>query len=209
MNQAALGFRAHSGWTSIVAISLQNGSPMVLMRTRPHLVKTFTYEFRQPYHTAEKGPRAEAAGVISRIRAEARGLAYKAIQSVKVKLLTQGYVLKCCGLLLASGRPLPSLPQILESHALIHTADGELFRHALLYASERCGLETFTVKERELMDISTDALRLREEKIGRLLADLGVGLGPPWTQDEKLAALVAWLSLAHPHKLARSMTAMK
>ena len=54
MKHAALGFRAHSGWTSLVAISLEEGSPLVLLRERPHLVKTFTYEFRQPYHTAAK-----------------------------------------------------------------------------------------------------------------------------------------------------------
>lgn len=204
MNQAALGFRAHSGWTSLVAISLEEGSPIVLLRQRPHLVKTFTFEFRQPYHTAEKRPRAEAGAVISRVRAEAKGLAYKAIRSVQARLLTEGYVLKCSGLLLASGRALPSLPQILESHALIHTADGELFRHALIHASGRCGIETFTVKERELLDKSSDALRLQPGEISRRLAGLGVGLGPPWTQDEKLAALVAWLSLAYPRWLSGS-----
>jgi hypothetical protein len=196
MNQAALGFRAHSGWTSLVAVAIEDGSPMVLLRQRPHLVKTFTYAFRQPYHTAEKAPRAEAGRIISSIRNEARGLACKAIQSVQKSLLTQGYVLKRCGLLLASGRELPSLPQILQSHALIHTADGELFRHALLHACERCGLEPLAVKERELSDRSSDALRLKPEEISRRLTSLGKGLGPPWTQDEKLAALIAWLSLA-------------
>jgi hypothetical protein len=204
MNQAALGFRAHCGWTSLVAISLEEGSPMVLMRQRAHLVKTFTFEFRQPYHTAEKGPRAQAGGVISRARAEARSLAYKAIRSVQTKLHAQGYTLKCCGVLLASGRALPSLPQILESHALIHTADGELFRRALIHASERCGLEMFTVKERELVDRSSDALRIQPGEMSRRLASLGVGLGPPWTQDEKLAALIAWISLACPRVLFSS-----
>jgi hypothetical protein len=196
MNQAALGFRAHSGWTSLVAIALEERSPMVLLRQRPHLVKTFTFEFRQPYHTAEKAPRAEAQGIVSRIRTEAQGLAYKAILSVQKNLLVQGYEVRCCGLLLASGRPLPSLPQILDSHALIHTADGELFRNALLHASERCGLATFTVRESALFDVSVGALRLQPEKIRRRLTELGIGLGPPWTQDEKLAALIAWLSLA-------------
>jgi hypothetical protein len=204
MNHAALGFRAHSGWAALVAISLEEGSPMVLWRERPHLVKTFTFESRQPYHTAEKVPRAEASKVIASIRTEAKGLAYKAIRSVQTRLQEQGYVLRRSGLLLASGRALPSLPQILESHALIHTADGELFRHALLHACERCGLDTFTVKERELMDKSSDALRLHSEEISRRLTSLGIGLGPPWTQDEKLASLIAWLSLADPRKLSRS-----
>jgi hypothetical protein len=196
MNQAALGFRAHSGWTSLVAIALEDGAPMVLLRQRPQLVKTFTFEFRQPYHTAEKVPRSEARGVISRIEAEARGLAYHAIRSVQKRLLTEGYEVQYGGLLLASCRPLPSLAQILESHALIHTADGELFRNVLLHACKRCGIEIFTAKERELMDRCAEELGHQPDEIKRRLADLGIGLGPPWTQDEKLASLIAWISLA-------------
>ena len=152
---------------------------------------------------------SEARGIVSRGRIEARALAYKTIRSVQRNLLSQGYVLKCCGLLLACGRALPSLPQILESHALIHTADGELFRHALIHASERCGLEIFTVKERELMDKSYDALRLKSDEINRRLTDLGIGYGPPWTQDEKFASLIAWLSLTHPRMGSRAHDAAK
>lgn len=203
MNQAALGFRAHSGWTSLVAVSLKADSPVVLLRARPKLVKTFTFEFRQPYHTAEKRPGEEAPAVIARARSEARQLAQKAIREVQTALSAQGYVLRCCGLLLASGKTLPGLPEILASHALIHTADGELFRDALLYAAARCGLKTFTTKEREVLELSRDAFRLQPEELSRHLTDLGVGLGSPWAQDEKLAALIAWLSLSHPRLLSR------
>jgi hypothetical protein len=195
MNPVALGFRVHSGWTSLVAVALEAGSPMVLLKQRPHLVNTFTFEFRQPYHTAEKAPRSEAPGIIARIRTEARGLACQALRSVQKKLRSEGFEVRYGALLLASGRTLPSLPQILESHALIHTADGELFRNALLHATERCELATFTAKENGLMSQAVDALRLQPEKITRRLAELGMGLGPPWTQDEKLAALIAWVSL--------------
>ena len=139
MKQVALGFRAHSGWTALVAIALEEGSPRVLLRERPHLVKAFTYEFRQPYHTAKKGSSAEAHDFVSSVRTEARGLAWEAINSVQSRFRHQGYEVKRCGLLLASGKPLPDLSHILTSHALIHTADGELFREALLHAGKRCG----------------------------------------------------------------------
>jgi hypothetical protein len=195
MKHAALGFRAHSGWTSLVAVSLEDGSPLVHLRERPYLVETFTYEFRQPYHTAEKRPPAEAAGFILRMRSEARRLSYRAIHSAQTSLQKQGFELKCCGLLLASGKPLPGLPQILASHALIHAADGELFREALLHASERCGLDRFTAKENDLVERATHVLQLQPGELGRRLTDLGRPLGAPWSQDEKLAALVAWLSL--------------
>lgn len=198
MKQVALGFRAHSGWTSLVAIALEEGSPHVLLRERPHLVKTFTYEFRQPYHTAKKRSSAEARDFVSRVRTEARGLSWQAINSVQSSFRHQGYELKRCGLLLASGKPLPDLPQILASHALIHTADGELFREALLHAGKRCGLETFTTKESDLLGRASRTLQLKADELGRRLVHLGSAVGSPWTQDEKLAALVAWLSLADP-----------
>jgi hypothetical protein len=195
MKQAALGFRAHSGWTALVAMTLEKDSPQVILRERPHLVKIFTYEYRQPYHTAEKVSLTEARGFILRVRSEARLLSYRAIHTVQANLQKQGYALRYCGLLLASGKTLPSLSQILASHALIHAADGELFRAALLHACKRCGVESFTAKESELIERAVHALHLQPIELQQRLSNLGHSLGSPWTQDEKFAALVAWLSL--------------
>jgi hypothetical protein len=195
MKQAAIGFRAHSGWTALVAMTLENDSPQIILRERPHLVKIFTYEYRQPYHTAEKVSLTEARGFILRVRSEARLLSYRAIHTVQANLQKQGYALKYCGLLLASGKTLPGLSQILASHALIHAADGELFREALLHACKRCGVESFTAKESELVERAVHALHLQPIELQERLSNLGHSLGSPWTQDEKFAALVAWLSL--------------
>jgi hypothetical protein len=81
MQPSALGFRVHSGWTVLVAVSLDGDAPQVLLRRRPQLVNRFTYEFRQPYHTAEKRPRAEAAAFIAQAESEATKLACQAIES--------------------------------------------------------------------------------------------------------------------------------
>src|SRR5580700_11901804 len=151
MKSAALGFRAHSGWTALVALTISKGSPCVLARQRIHLVETFTYRFRQPYHTAKTMPLDEGRAFISHVQTEARSLAHHAIRELQKNLHAQGYRLTRCGLVLASGRPLPNLPGILASHALIHTADGELFREALLYAGARCGLGSAAVKQKELL----------------------------------------------------------
>jgi len=135
--QAAVGFRVHSGWSAIVAVSLEKSAPVVLARQRVHLVDTFTYEFRQPYHTAEKMLAGEAREFISRMQAEARRLAYRAVRELESRTHEQGVKLTRCGLLLASGKPLPGLEKILASHPLIHTADGELFREGILHAIAR------------------------------------------------------------------------
>lgn len=196
MKHAAIGLRARSGWATLVAIAGPVDSPSVIARQRIQLVKTFTYEFRQPYHTAAKLGLQQAGKFISRSRAEARPLAQRALRAVQDDLRKKGFELSGCGLLLASGRPLPALGGILASHALIHTADGELFRNALANASDRLGLPVSAVKERELYDHAAKVLRRKADDLKRRIADLGRPIGPPWSQDEKLSALVAWLALA-------------
>src|SRR3974377_1583212 len=128
MRSAAVGFRAHSGWTALVTVCLEKNEPLVLSRQRVHLVKTFNYSFRQPYHTAEKMSLSDGRKFISQVRTEARRLAYRAIREVQANLGEANYQVTRCGLLRASGRDLPNLEKILAAHTLIHTADGELFR---------------------------------------------------------------------------------
>jgi hypothetical protein len=200
VKQAAIGFRVHSGWAAVVAVCVEKGVPVVLARQRVHLVETFSYEFRQPYHTAEKMLAGQAVDFVTRMQAEARRLAYGAIRELESRTQEQGVKLTRCGLLLASGRPLPALEKILASHALIHTADGELFREALLHASARCGLKEFTIKEKELLDRAGEVFRARPKELMHRVTELGRSLGAPWSQDEKFATLVAWLASQAPAK---------
>jgi hypothetical protein len=198
--EAAVGFRVHSGWAAAVAVSLERRVPVVLARQRVHLIETFTYEFRQPYHTAGKMLDGQAREFISRMQAEARRLAYRAIRELETRTQEQGVKLTRCGLLLASGRPLPALEKILASHALIHTADGELFRDAILHASARCGLQEFTIKEKELLDRAGQVLSAKPNELMRRVTELRRTLGSPWSQDEKFATLVAWLASKLPRR---------
>jgi hypothetical protein len=198
--QAAVGFRAHSGWAAVVAVCLEKGAPVVLARQRVHLVETFTYEFRQPYHTAEKMALDKARVFISRMQNEAKRFAHRAIHSLQLDLQERGFTLARCGLVLASGKPLPALEKILASHALIHTADGELFREAILHASARCGLSDFTIKEKELLDRAGHVLRAKPSELMRRVTEFGRSLGAPWSQDEKFATLAAWLASNVPAK---------
>jgi hypothetical protein len=205
MKKAAVGFRVHSGWSAIVAVSLEKSAPIVLRRQRAHLVKTFSYTFRQPYHTGEKMGLAEAGAFIAGVRMEAEELACESLQAFQTDLKEQGYQLERAGLLLASGRPLPELEKILQSHALIHTADGELFREVLRSASTRCGLRVACTKERELLERCAEAFSLRKPVVLRRATELGKGFGAPWSQDEKFATLAAWLVLAGSPERRRTM----
>jgi hypothetical protein len=198
MKQAAVGFRVHSGWSALVAVSLEKDGPIVLSRERVHLVETFIYKFRQPYHTAERMPPEKARAFVDASLVEAKRLAGSALRSTQKELGNKGYELARGALLLASGKALPGLESILLSHALIHTADGEHFREALRHAVADCGVEIACIKERELLDRGMKTLRTKRERLLRRLTELGTGFGSPWTQDEKYAALAAWLVLADP-----------
>jgi hypothetical protein len=195
-----VGFRVHSGWAAAVVVSVEKGEPVVLARRRLQLVDTFTYEFRQPYHTAEKMLMGQASEFIARMQGEARRLAYGAIKELASRTEEQGVKLTRCGLLLASGRALPELEKILASHALIHTADGEHFREALLHAGARCGLREFRIKERELLKSAEKVLALKSGAVMKRVTELGKPLGSPWSRDEKFAMVAAWVALSVPSK---------
>jgi len=203
MKEAAVGFRVHSGWSAVVAVCVEKSAPVVLHRQRVHLVETFTYGFRQPYHTGEKLGLAEAREFISQVQAEARELAYHAIHGLQAELEERGYKLSRSAVLLASGRPLPELEKILASHALIHTADGELFRESLLHASARCGIAAVCIKERDLLDQAAKAFGVPGAKLLARATELGRPFGAPWTQDEKFATLAAWLTARSPNRGGR------
>ena len=195
VKKAAVGFRVHSGWTAFVAVSLEKGVPTVLSRQRLQLVERFSFKFRQPFHTAEKMRLKDASKFISGVRTAAEHIAYHSLRAVRVDLKRLGYQLDRVALLLASGKPLPELQKILESHALIHTADGELFREVLRSASNRCGLQITCTKERGLLEQCTEAFSLNAPELLRRATELGRPLGSPWSQDEKFATLAAWLIL--------------
>lgn len=193
---AALGLRAHSGWAALVAVAGDGPSVEVIDRRRLEMTDPRRPLSKQPYHEAEDLPLERAATLLDGCSKKARDLAGHALKDVVADLRGRGYRLVGSGILLASGRPLPKLEAILASHALIHTADGEHFRDALARASEGNGLPVTRIAERDLTARAEAALARPAARLQSTVAGLGRGLGPPWTQDQKLAALAAWVVLA-------------
>ncbi|MGA2594490.1 MAG: hypothetical protein ABSH32_31715 [Bryobacteraceae bacterium] len=187
---AAIGFRAHSGWAAAVAIAGPVDAPSVIARRRVEMVDRGAADGKQPYHAAVGLGIREAQQIVTASAARAASLAAAALRGIVEDLRKLGHEVAGCGLLLASGRPLPALASILASHALIHTAEGELFREALRAASRACGLPLVEVKERELLT--------RAKPLEPHLAAMGRAIGPPWRQDQKYATMAAWLALSEP-----------
>jgi hypothetical protein len=196
--EAVLGLRAHSGWAALIALTGPVDAPRVLDRQRIELVDAEDPEGRQPYHAAESLPFREAERLITRHIKRSQELASAAVRRQITSIDRQGCSVKRAALLLASGRPLPDLAAILASHALIHTAEGEMFRDVLRNACERCDISVTGVREKELLVRSSS---LCQGKATAYLAELGRELGPPWRQDEKYATLAAWMILAEPDNL--------
>jgi hypothetical protein len=152
---------------------------------------------KQPYHEAEGRKPKDAERLVTRCIDSSRRLALEALAAVRDELRGRDHEIAGCGLLLASGRPLPGdLHAILASHALIHAAEGEMFRDVLVRAGEHLSLPVTGVRERELLALAAEATGLEAPELQRRVGEMGRALGPPWRQDEKLATLAAWMVLA-------------
>jgi hypothetical protein len=99
--------------------------------------------------------------------------------------------------LLASGRALPPLAKILASHAVIHAAEGEFFREVFSKACADLDLSVTGVRERDLDERVKTTLGKVAARMRRQISTLGRSLGPPWTADQKTAALAALIVLAN------------
>ena len=183
--RTALGFRAHSGWAAMVAVAGMIDAPRVLERRRIVIADPDKPSSKQPYHAASELPFPEAEALVRMAIESSRAMALEAMAASIKALRSQGHEVAGCGVLLGSGKMLPALEGILASHALIHTAEGEMFRSVLVWAAQAHRLPVTGVREKGL-----DASSLKRiEPLGKLI-------GPPWTQDQKYATVAALMALA-------------
>ncbi len=189
----AIGLRSHSGWA--VAVGVASAAPAeapdVVLRERIDLTDPRLEGSKAPYHAAEKLPLDQAAAFLARCETASRALARSGLERIVERLRGDGREADRCGLLLAAAGPLPDLRSTLASHAWIHVGDGEHFRGALADAAGACGLEVLRVRERDV----AASLGGAGESVDGYLARQRRLLGPPWAQDQKLAALAAWFAL--------------
>jgi hypothetical protein len=203
LHPAAIGMRAHSGWAALVALAGTSDAPHVIKRQRIETADPAIRGSKQPFHAAEPLELPEAQALIDTCTESTRELSRQALKTAIGELRGKGFEVIGGGVILGSGRSLPELKSILASHALLHTAEGEFYRQALVEAGQSCGLAVTGIKEREAYEQGAARLGLPVDKLQSRLAELGRGIGPPWTQDQKYAALVAWLSLIKPKPRSR------
>lgn len=150
----------------------------------------------QPYHYAATLGLLESERYLANCAAVSERLALAALGEVVRELDGRRCRIVGSAVLLASGRPLPSLSKILASHALIHAAEGEFFRNAVRNACERLKISVAAIRERELDERARTAFGNAASRVQRRISSLGSSIGPPWTKDHKTAALAASMILA-------------
>jgi hypothetical protein len=195
-NSAALGFRAHSGWTAAVAIVGSPRSPEVIDRRRIALVESGSPGGVQPYHVARTMDLAKAEEFIKSVIVAVDRSTLLAVRAFAEAINGKCHAISCCGIVLASGRTLPSLEATLRSHAMLHTAEGELYRAAIARAAKNLNWRCVRVPERDLYKVAAKHLRIPEPTLKTRITEMGRAMGSPWSADEKSATLVAWLALA-------------
>jgi hypothetical protein len=195
MKPATLGFRMHSGWGVLVAVSGDADWVEVVDRKRI-VVADSTTGANQPYHHAARLRVQESENHIATCAVASDQLASAAIERVVGELEARDVRIVGAAVLLASARPLPSLPRILASHPLIHTAEGEFFRNIVRRACERLKISVEGFRERELEERAKAAFGKSASGVQRRIATAGSLIGAPWTRDHKAAALAALIVLS-------------
>jgi hypothetical protein len=189
-DRATLGVRSNSGWAAYVVLAGNAKDPQLVVRDRMQLCDPTIKGSKQPFHEAEPTPFERAETFIETCTKGTAKLARRALNEINHET-----PLRACCVLTASGKPLPDLRAILASHALIHAAEGEFYRDAIAAACNSCKIAVRRVRERD-MENELQKLPVTAPAAKERIAAFGKQAGPPWTQDEKLAALGAWLMLA-------------
>ncbi len=196
LQRAAVGFSPHSGWAAAVVLAGPVPRPVLVDRRRFLLAEPDDPVGKQPFHAAEEMRLPQATRLVDRCVADSSNRAAAELQRLAADLEAAGYRLAAGGLCGKEARPLGPLATILASHALIHAAEGEMFRQALREAAAKRTMPFVEVVEREAEARCAKAVALATETVRSHLATMGRAAGPPWTKDQKIAALVAWTCLS-------------
>ena len=191
---AAAGFSDHTGWAIAVILAGPVEAPRLLWRGRLALLDDALP--RQVFHTAAETPVGDPPGLIALVRAGALERSRLAIEGLIATTVEHGHELTTVAVA-GERRPLPEeLDRVLRSHALLHAAEGALFRAALADSAADLGLRVVRVSRDTLGVQVVAATALEEATVDAHLKEIGWRAGPPWQIDHRTAALAAWLALA-------------
>ena len=159
----AVGLLPHTGWTWLVRVD----GDTIVARVR---IEALPVVDAQLYHQTQEHDGDRARFFAKRL-AVARAAAIEVARAHVVDAKR--------AVVIGKQLALPPLEAIMRSHAMIHTAEGELWRALFAEACASCGLAV------------TRIARAPSAKAERWLAAGRERLGAPWTAEIKAAALAA------------------
>ena len=185
------GFAIHTGWAAAVLVGGTARKPVVVDRRRVTLCPETLP--RQVYHAAQDMPPAKAALLVREVHAAVDALTDEVLDEL-------ADIARPHGPLVAVGvtgypRDVPALDSVLKSHALLHLAEGELYRGAICDAADQRGLTVVPIHPKDGIRETAHALGAAPEPFARRLTDLRADLGAPWQADHKLATAAALAAL--------------
>src|SRR5438128_1309183 len=193
---AALGCRAHTGWAALVVVAGGLARPEVLFRGRAELGDPDGRVRRNVYQAARGLQPAAAAELVQAAERIAAEQAAAALERTVREATDEGTVVRSCAVVVGTFPGGARLESILASHALAHAAEGRLYQGALLQGAESRGLEAVAIPKRSIWEQGEAALGVAQDELRHWIDQLRREVGPPWAQDQKLAALAAWIALA-------------
>jgi hypothetical protein len=192
-----VGCRAHTGWAALVVVAGGVSRPEVLFRRRAELGDPAGRVKRNVYQASRGLEPETAAGAVRAAEHIAAEQATAAIESTVRDARDEGATVHACSVVVGAFPTGATLEAILRSHALAHAAEGHLYQRALLQGAAARGLETFAIPKRSIWEQGESALGVARGELRDWIGQLRREVGPPWAEDQKLAALAAWIALAH------------
>lgn len=189
VSRAAIGFSDHSGWAVMAVVAGDSRQPQFVLRKR--IVLCPPELPRQAYHAvAEEGaPKTIVAEVVAQATAFATG----AIEGIRNEV---SKTVGAAGVAMGRTQIPRDIDKILASHALLHAAEGELYRDVLSEAAANSGLRVVRFLNKEVRSEAAAALGWSLEALEARLGEIGKAAGAPWTRDEKDATAAAMLAFA-------------
>jgi len=185
------GFAIHTGWAAAVLVGGDAQRPLVVDRRRVTLCPEALP--RQVYHAAQDLPPAKAALLVREVHA--------AVDTLTALVLDElAGIAEPHGTLVAVGvtgfpRDVPVLEKVLTSHALLHLAEGELYRGAVCDAATARGLAVVPIHPKQGITDTARALGAAPDAFAQRLTDLRAELGAPWQADHRLATAAGLAAL--------------
>lgn len=193
---AAVGCRAHTGWAALVVVAGGVARPEVLFRGRVELGDPTGRVRKNAYQAARGLELAAAADLVEAAERIAAEQAAAALERTVRDADGEGAVVRSCAVVVGAFPAGAGLESILASHALAHAAEGRLYQGALLQGAESCGLDAVAVPKRSIWEEGEKTLGVAQDELKDRIDGLRREFGPPWAEDQKLAALAAWIALA-------------